>query len=169
MADDWEVSFPADMTSAIVQQAYFDGDENPLGGFLTFMPSSAFTINGTGTSVRIPARLSGTETWPGTDAGMSPWAFSMEGSGKIYIWKGVLLARLFCSDNPGVVTDDGKPLTYHVQEHFAGGREFDISVPVAAAGTSPYISTLIIPGSVQPFNYDPLNPLGDLSAAIPQK
>src|ERR1700730_8420015 len=71
----FETTFPASVVDVMIQQNYFDGDQNPLGGFLTFMPSSAFTITASSTnpSIRVPRRLCGTETWPGVDAGVSPW------------------------------------------------------------------------------------------------
>jgi hypothetical protein len=160
----FDVAFPATIVDVMIQQAYFDGDQNPLGGFLTFMPSSAFTFTASSSnpSIRVPARLCGTETWPGVDAGVSPWAFSMEGSGRIYIWKGVLLVMLFASDNAQVVTDDGNPLTYHVVEHFQGGRQFDILVPSVDRTVYPALYDLIVPGSVEDANFDPTNPFGAL-------
>jgi hypothetical protein len=160
----FDVAFPATIVDVMIQQNYFDGDQNPLGGFLTFMPSSAFTFTASSKNpaIRVPRRLCGTETWPGVDAGVSPWAFSMEGSGRIYIWKGVLLVMLFASDNAQVVTDDGEPLSYHVVEHFQGGRQFDIIVPKAHTDLYPSLYSLVVPGSVEDSNFDPVNPFGEM-------
>lgn len=163
-AQGFDTTFPASVVDVMVQQNYFDGDQNPLGGFLTFMPSSAFTVTASDSnpSIRVPRRLCGTETWPGVDAGVSPWAFSMEGSGRIYIWKGILLVMLFASDNEQVVTDDGKPLSYHVVEHFQGGRQFDILVPKADVSTYPSLYDLVVPGSIDDADFDPINPFGEM-------
>jgi hypothetical protein len=160
----FDTAFPATIVDVMVQQSYFDGDQNPLGGFLTFMPSSAFTFKASSAnpSIRVPRRLCGTETWPGVNTGVSPWAFSMEGSGRIYIWKGILLVMLFASDNAQVVTDTGDPLTYHVVEHFQGGRQFDILVPSVDVSLYPSLYDLIVPGSIEDVDFDPANPFGDM-------
>jgi hypothetical protein len=157
--------FPTDQLMTVVQGRYYDADRDPLSGFLTFMPSDAFTItdtdSSTGTvnaSFYVPRRLLGTETWPNVDAGISPWAFSMEGSGRIYIYQGMLVATLFSTDNPNVVTDSGNPLTYHVIEHFLGGRQYDITAPNST--TPVQISANIVPGSIEPTNYSAIDPLG---------
>jgi len=153
-------SLPATVnTYSEIHQNYFSNDHDPLGGFLTFMPSSSFTYTQDGVSVRVVRRLSGTETWPNLDSGVSPWAFSMEGSGCIYIWQGYLVVKLFPTDVSSVVTDDGNPLTYHVIEHFLERREFDITVPTS---TTPLDLTVdcMVTDSVIPYRFDPVNPLG---------
>lgn len=143
-----------------VTQRYLSPDGDPLGGFLTFMPSSAITVTDSGVTYRIPRRLSGTETWPSLDSGVSPWAFSMEGSGSIYIWLGLMTVVLLPCDSSSIITDDGSPLTYHVVEHFIGGRQFDISVPTSNDTQDLY--SLMIPGTICPAEFDPVNPLGSL-------
>lgn len=154
-------NFPADQFAfRKVTQRYFSPDGDPLGGFLTFMPSSAFTITEDGVSYRIPRRLAGTETYPALDSGVSPWAFSMEGSGRIYVWLGLMVVKLYPTDSPNVTTDDGNPLTYHVTEHFIGGRQFDITVPSGDTALDLYSS--IVPGSNRPYDYDPVFPMGSL-------
>jgi hypothetical protein len=150
--------FPSDQAFSVVNQNYFSSDGNPLGGFLTFMPSDDVLITENGVSWRLPARLAGSETWGAVDSGVSPWAFSMEGSGKIYIWQGLLVARLFACDNPNVETLRGQPLVYHVAEHFLGGYEYDISVPTSSAVLD--LNSLIVPGTLKRFKYDPIFPLG---------
>jgi hypothetical protein len=155
--------FPIDQAMTVVQGRYFDGDRDPLGGFLTFMPSDAFTITDTdsvslttGASFYIPRRLLGTETWPSVDSGVSPWAFSMEGSGRIFIYEGLLVARLYATDNPNVVTDSLQPLTYHVTEHFLGGRQYDITVATSTSVLQ--LNDCIVPGSIQPTAFSPIDP-----------
>lgn len=152
--------FPPDQVYSMIRQYYFSGDADPLGGFLTFLPSDDITVTEDGVTWRIPRRLSGSETWPSVDSGVSPWAFSMEGSGQIYIWRGYLAAKLLCTDNPDVATDSGRPLTYHVTENFLGGRSFDITVPSSDACLD--LSSLIIPGTIRANRYDPVNPLNAL-------
>ena len=152
-------AFPSDQLFVLVTQFYFDPDSDPGGGYLTFWPSDNFTITENGVPYRITQRLAGTDTYPQTNAGVSPWAFSLEGSGKIFIFRGLLQAKLYATDNPNVVTDSGEPLTYHVTEHFKGGRQYDISVPGASIPPV-YLSSLIIEGSIQPWQYSPVFPMG---------
>ena len=114
-------------------------------------------------------RFSGTQTFPSLDAGVGPWAFSMEATGKIYIYLDQLVVKLYATDNPSMVTDSGEPLTYHVIEHFLGGTEFDITVPGATAMYAPLYSQ-IVDGTQRPWKYDPLNPMGTpgLEKCFPQ-
>lgn len=149
--------FPSDQAMVRVTQYYFDADRNPLSGFLTFWPSTGFTIEENGVSWYVPQRLCGTETWPGLDTGQSPWAWSMDTTGKIYIWLGLLTAILYATDNPNITTDDGGALIYHVAEHFIGGREYEIAVPQALTGD---LTSCIIPETIRPHKYDPLYPMG---------
>lgn len=165
--DAWLNSFPIDQVFSMLSQYYYDADSNPIGGFLTFWPSDAFTITENSLAWRVPQRLLGTLTFPDTNAGVSPWAFSLEGSGRISIWAGQLVVRLFNTDNPNLVTDSGNPLTYHVTEHFRGGRQFDITVPSSLSTTefNP-LYTQIVAGSIQPFQFDPIDPLGYMGATL---
>ncbi len=162
---DLAANFPSDQLYVVLGQQYNDGDSNRIGGFLTFWPSSAFTITEDNTTWRIPQRLLGTATYPSVDSGVSPWAFSMEDTGKIYIYLGLLTVKLYATDNPNLVTDNGLPLTYHVTEHFQGGVQFDISVPGASTpGTGLY--SLVRPGTLRPWQFDPVNPLGTPQAGL---
>lgn len=157
--DGWMNTFPIDQLFTTLYQYYYDADSNGLGGYLTFWPSDAFTITEGGVSWRIPQRLLGTLTFPYDNAGTSPWAFSLEGSGKIFIWMGLLNVRLFNTDNPNLVTDSGNPLTYHVIEHMRGGRQFDITVPSSLTSPSPLYAQ-IVTGSASPAPFDPQSPMG---------
>lgn len=159
-------TLPLDQVSVVVQQNYLDGDQNPLSGYLTFYPSSAFTVVDGGTSYRILQRFLGTQTFPQADVSSSPWAYSTESSGRIFIWGGTVTARLYATDNPDVTTDDGNPLTYHVIEHFLGGQEFDITLPAATNVTTTSIRDLMITGSAVPYQYDPVNPMGQSSITV---
>lgn len=149
--------FPPDQVLVKVTQYYADADRNPLSGFLTFWPSTGFTITENAVSWRVPQRLCGTETWPGLDAGTAPWSWSTASTGKIFIWLGLMTALLYATDNPDISTDDGGALTYRVAEHFQGGRQYDIAVPQGLTGD---LTSCIIPETVRPFRYDPLYPMG---------
>ena len=149
--------FPADQVMVQLNQYYFDADRNPLSGYLTFWPTSGFTITENNVSWYVPQRLCGTETWPGLDTGQSPWAWSMDTSGKIYTWLGLLTVILFATDNPNLSTDNGGPLAYQVTEHFQGGREYVIQVPSSGAGD---LHSCIVPGTIRKHRFDPLSPIG---------
>ena len=158
-------NFPADQNFTLLVQQFSDNDTNPRGGFLTFWPSDSYTITENGVSYRVIQSLSGTDTWPSVDAGNSPWAFSMEGSGKIFIYRfGSFAVKIASTDNPNLVTDSGDPLTYHVVEHFLGGRQYDITA--AFTNNQGNLYDQIIPGTIHPYNFDPMNPMGDLQPWI---
>ncbi len=131
--------FPNQAIYVNVMGNYFDDDGNPISGNLTFYPSSALTMNVTlpsGTStVTIPQRL----------VGYNYWDFTQSGSGKMYIHNGQLAVSLLATDN---VAANMAPagFSYHVIEHFLGGREYDILVPSTSANPVD-INSLIIPGS----------------------
>lgn len=155
--------FPSGQALVKVTQYYFDADRNPLSGFLTFWPSTGFTITEDDVSWYVPQRLCGTQTWPGLDAGTAPWSWSTATTGKIYIWLGLLTVLLYATDNPDVTTDDGGALTYHVAEHFTGGRQYEIGVPQDTAGD---LASCVIPETVRPLKYDPLYPMGVMDARL---
>lgn len=160
-------TLPNDQVFLFLTQQYNDGDSNPLGGFLTFMPSEAFTINEGTSNWRVLQRLVGTDTWPSVSSGGSPWNFSLDRSGKNFIWGGLVTVRLAATDNPNITTDSGNPLTYHVVEHFLGGQEFDITVPMNTSVLTTSIRQLMVTGSAVPYKYDPMNPLGNNSSPAP--
>lgn len=146
--------FPAGLVYAEVTGSYFDMDGSALGGFLTLMMSDNVTITAASRTFRMPARLAGQDSTQ-TGFGRANW-----GSGVIYLGHGHLGVSLLCTDNAGLTTDSGQPLTYWVTEHFLGGRVYQISVP--SATVSPVdINSLIVSGTVQPYSYDPVNPMGN--------
>jgi hypothetical protein len=129
--------FPLNAVYVNVSANYFDEDGNPVGGYLTFWPSSLVTMTSDSVTTVIPQRRVGTNLY---DQG------SYFGSGKMFFSNGRALVQLLATDN---VTVNLSPpaFTYHVIEHFLGGREYDISVP--STSISPVdINSLIIPGSV---------------------
>lgn len=148
-------NFPSNLAAVNVAASYFDMDGSPLPGFLTFQMSDSVTLQDpTGTYFRLPQRYAGNQN----DG--SSFAINNFGSGKIYIWKGLLQALLFATDNPGITTDSGGPFVWNVVEHFLGGRTFRITVPSASAPGPVDINTLIVAGSIQPGDFDPASPLG---------
>jgi hypothetical protein len=145
---------PSNLLYVMVTAQYLDLDNNPLSGFLTFFMSDNVTVTNNGVSYRMPQRFMGRDDtmYP---SGMNNW-----GSGRIYIRRGRMAVTLMTTQNVAIVTDSGNPLTYHVVEHFMGGTQFDIAIPGSA--TSPVdLRSLIVPGSIQPYNYDPAFPMGN--------
>lgn len=146
--------FPTNLVFAQVNGQYFDFDGNALPGFLTVTMNDSITVTQNSLTYRMPARMAG------RDNSMQGLGLNNWGTGKIYIRKGQASFTIMCSDNSAVVTDSGQPLTYHVVEHFLGGQQYDITVPVA--GTSPMdLRSRIVPGSTQAFAYDPMFPLAN--------
>lgn len=147
-------NFPSNLVTVNVTASYFDTDGNSLPGFLTFLMSDSITVQDpTGVYFRMPARYAGREN-DGSAFGLNNW-----GNGKIFIYKGNMSVQLFATNNPGITTDSGNALTYTVTEHFLGGRTFQITVPENSSNPVD-LNTLIIPGSVQPADFDPASPLG---------
>jgi hypothetical protein len=146
-----------DVTYIDVTHLYFDMDGSPLTGFLTFMPLTNVSITQSGTTWRLPARLSGTTT---ISPYLTGWGWRQDSSGSIYLFRGQLYVSLMQTDASGMTTDSGDPLTYLVIEHFSGGRKFQISVP--GDTTSPAdLDSLMISGTLEPYIYDPTNVLAD--------
>ena len=139
-----------------VAAPYFDMDGNPLPGFLTFLMNDSITLTANGITYRLPGRYVGADNTL-TSGGMNNW-----GNGKIYIRNGLMSVTLFATNNSTMVTDSGNPLTYHVVEHFLGGQQFDISVPAATVSPAD-LRSLIVSGSAAPYDFDPVNPLGNES------
>lgn len=156
------------VTYVNVTHRYFDMDNNPLGGFLTFMPSDSATLTISGTSWRMPKRLTGIPLPVIIGPGGPGWATNQFGSGKCYIQGGLLAVALMPTDISGLVTDGGQPLTYTVTEHMQNGSQYTITVPSASANGVD-LGTLIVPETTQPYAFDPMFPLGNegvTSAAV---
>jgi hypothetical protein len=145
---------PATLIYAQVNASYFDFDNNPMSGLLTFSTSEAFTITSGGKSYRVPAR------YAGRDNATSPGGMNNFGTGRIYIRLGLMSVTLMCTDATGLVTDSGLPLTYHVVEHFMGGQQFDISLPSATISPTD-LRSLIVPGSITTYAFDPADPMAN--------
>lgn len=144
-------------TRVNITHAYYDQDGSPLTGFLTFMPTSSASLTVSGVTWRLPARLSGTTTISPVQSG---WGWLQGDSGRMYLRRGMLYVTLMATDISGLVTDSGSPMTYQVIEHFDGGRKFLISVP-SASDSPADLDSLIVPGSVTPYIYDPTNVMAD--------
>jgi hypothetical protein len=144
--------FPASVMFAQVTAPYYDLDSNPLSGFLTFWQTDNATLSSGGQSFRLPARYAARDN-SNLPGGMNNW-----GTGRIYIRRGMISVTLLCTDNTGLVTDSGNPLTYHVVEHFLGGQQFDISVPSSTVSPSD-LRSLVVSGTVKPYAYNPADPM----------
>ena len=146
--------FPTDIIFAQLEAQYFDLDGNPLSGFLTFMMSDGITITRSGQGFYMPAR------YAGRDNSMTPSGLMNWGTGQIYIRQGTMSMTIMCTQQTGLVTNAGADLTYHVVEHFLGGRQYDIAVPSNTASPA-NLFALVVPGSIQPYSYDPADPLAN--------
>lgn len=150
--------FPTNLTFVNVTGQYFDGNSSGIPGFLTVMMSDGITVVDGSDSFRMPQRLTGTMNEA------LPFAYSNYGNGVLYLRLGRLNIEVFATDQTAsgsaITTDSGGSLTYWVTEHMMGGRQFQISVP--SSSVSPVdINTLIVAGTVQPYAYDPVNPMGN--------
>lgn len=130
--------FPSSAIYVTVSGNFFDDDGNPLGGHLTFYPSSALTMTSDSATTVMPQRFVGTNLF---DVAGAFW-----GTGKMYLRNGKLLVSLLATDNSDVSMSPVS-FTYHVVEHWLGGREYDILVPSTSINPVD-INSLIIPGSV---------------------
>lgn len=144
---------PSNLLYAQVTGQYLDFDNNSVSGFLSFLMSESITVVSNGITYRLPAR------YAGRDSMTDPMGLSNWGTGKIYIRHGRVSVTLMTTDNVAIATDSGKPLTYHVVEHFLGGRQFDIILP--GSSVSPVdLGSLIVSGTIAPYSFDPMFPLG---------
>lgn len=145
---------PANLTYVQVTAQYLDFDNNGLSGFLTFMMSESITVVSNGVTYRLAARPAGRDDMAST------FGTNNFGTGRIYIRNGRMSVTLMTTQNVAIVTDSGQPLTYHVTEHFLGGQQYDIAIPSGAV--SPVdLRSLVVPGTIQTYGYDPMFPLGN--------
>lgn len=156
--------FPNNLSFCQITHSYFDPNSSGIGGFLTIMMSDGITVTDGSQTVTMPQRLAGTMNQP------QYLAYNNWGNGVLYLGGGFLNITLFCTDQAvaaaTVVTDCGQPFTYWVTEHWMGGRQYQIAVPSADASEPVDLSTLIVPGSVQRYAYDPVNPMGNFLIPI---
>lgn len=155
-----------DIAFVTVTRSYFDMDNNPLGGYLTFMPSESAVLTVGEKSWRLLARLTGIPLPVVFGPGGPGWSANQLGSGKVYIQGGLLAVNLMPTDLVGLVTDSGNPLTYTVVEHMQGGNQFTVTVPKDS--TSPVdLSALVAADTTTPFPFDPMYPLNTSLSEVP--
>jgi len=148
--------FPTNLSFVNVTGNYFDTNSSPLGGFMTVMMSDNITVLDNGVYYRLPKRYTGTMN--------QPLAFSYNnwGSERLYLRLGGLNIELFATDQTAsgstVATDSGSTFFYWVTEHWLGGRRYQIIVPSSASPGPADINSLIVPGSITPYKYDPVFP-----------
>ena len=97
---------------------------------------------------------------PGRDNTLTPGGQNNWGTGQIYIRRGLVSVTLFATNNCTIVTDSGNPLTYHVVEHMPSGQQYDISGPASLVSPAD-LRSLIVSGSITPYDYDPISPRGN--------
>lgn len=157
--------FPTNLAFVKITGAYFDGNSSGIPGFLTIMMSDSITVVDGSNSFRMPQRLTGTMNQA------LPFAYNNWGNGQLFLRLGRLAIEVFATDQTAsgstITTDSGSPLTYWVTEHMLGGRTFQISVPSSDAPGPVDINSLIVAGSVQPYAYDPVNPMGNMLIPVP--
>lgn len=151
--------WPTNLAFVNLTGNYFDSNSSPLAGYVTIMMSSGITVADGGQYFRLPARLTGS-MWPGTPLGFNNW-----GNGQLYLRVGQLNVQVFATDQTAsgstITTDNGNSLFYFVTEHWLGGRTFHIQVPSSAANTTVDINSLIVPGTIGEYQFDPVFPLGN--------
>lgn len=152
--------FPANLAFVNITGSYFDGNSSGISGFLTVMMSDSITVVDGSNSFRMPQRLTGTMNQA------LPFAYNNWGNGMLYLRLGRLNIEVFATDQTAsgstITTDNGGALTYWVVEHMMGGRVFQISVPSSSAPGPVDINTLIVSGTIKPYQYDPVNPMGNM-------
>ena len=67
------------------------------------------------------------------------------GNSRVYLWYGQLQVSLLATDNANMTPTS---FTYHVVEHYIGGLQYDIVVPMGDGSSGTDIHSLIIPGSI---------------------
>jgi hypothetical protein len=135
---------------------YFDTNSSPLGGYITIMMSDNITVLDGGKYYRLPKRYTGSMNQP------LAFAYNNWGSQRLYMRFGQLNIQVFATDQTAsgstVMTDSGNTFFYWVTEHWLGGRRFQITVPSASAPGPVDINSLVVPGSVVSYKYDPVFP-----------
>lgn len=161
----WTAGFPRNLSFTRVTAQYSDPSGSGTPGFLTVAMSEAVTVTDNGQSYRLPARLTGVMSQ------RIGFAYANYGNGQLYLTGGHLDITLFCTDQAAdgtvLVTDSGAPLSYWVTEHMLGGRTYQVQVPASTSPGPADITGLIVQGTVRPYAYDPVNPLGNLPVPPP--
>jgi hypothetical protein len=157
--------FPTNLALVQLTGNYFDTNGSGASGFLTVMMSDGITVQDGSQYYRLPQRLTGTMNQ------RYGFAYNNWGNGPLYLEYGLLNIEVFATDQSvsgsTITTDSGVPLSYWVTEHMLGGRTYQITVPSSDAPGPVDINSLIVPGSVRPFAYDPVNPMGNTLIPVP--
>lgn len=132
-----EQGFPNQVIYINVSGNYFDNDGNPIGGYLTFWPSTQLTLSVGGLTTTVFQRR----------VGYNFWDYNQSGSGKMYLHNGQLLVSLLATDNVAAGMSPAN-FSYHVKEHTFKGREYDIIIPSTSSNPVD-INSLIVPGSTE--------------------
>lgn len=152
--------FPSNLAFVNITGNYFDTNSSPLAGYVTIMMSDNITVVDNTITYRLPQRYTGTMNQP------IAFAFNNFGNERLYLRLGQLNIQVFATDQTTsgstVTTDSGNAFFYYVTEHFLGGRTYHIQVPSASAGTAVDINSLIVPGTIGEYKYDPVFPDGNV-------
>ena len=152
--------FPTNLAFVNITGNYFDTNSSPLAGFITIMMSDNITVVDGANTFRLPQRYTGTMNQP------LAFAFNNFGNERLYLRLGQLNVQVFATDQTAssstVTTDRGAAFFYFVTEHWKGGRTFHIQVPSTDAGTPVDINSLIVPGTIGEYKYDPVFPDGNM-------
>lgn len=152
--------FPTNLVFVRLTGNYFDTNSSGAGGYLTLLMSDGITVEDDGEYYRLPQRLTGMMNQ------QTGFSYQNWGNGLLYLRLGRLDVEVFATDQTAsgstITTDSGAPLTYWVTEHMLGGRTYQIQVPSSDSPGPVDINSLIVSGTVQPFRYDPVNPMGNM-------
>lgn len=156
--------FPTNLVFVNITGNFFDLNSSGIAGYVTIQMSSGITvtdtINGVANTFRMPQRYIGAMTMA------FPFAYNNFGSQNLYLHNGHLNIEVFASDQTTsgstITTDNGNALFYFVTEHWLGGRTYHIQVPSADAPGPVDINSLIVAGTINPYQYDPVFPLGNM-------
>lgn len=157
--------WPSNLAFVRLTGMYFDTNSSGAGGFLTLMMSDGIMVTDDSAYYRLPQRLTGTMNQ------RVAFSYNNWGNGPLYLRMGFLDIEVFAtdqtSDGAEITTDSGGTFTYWVTEHMLGGRQYQIQVPSASSPGPVDINSLIVAGTVQPYAYDPVNPMGNMLIPVP--
>lgn len=151
--------FPTNLAFVNITGNFFDLNGSPLAGYMTLMMSSGITVVDGSNTYRMPQRYTGTVNFA------TPFAYQNWGSQALYLRLGRLNIEVFATDQTAsgssITTDNGNALFYFATEHWLGGRQYHIQVPSSDAASPVDIESLIVPGTISTYQYDPVFPLGN--------